>query len=409
MTVGSWLAFADGKAGLAGTHIVEDPRADGGTRGGPAAQADQPRERRGSASPRAQPEVPLRGKHLRKQTLRAAGEGYEWTLPGAEQSVLDSVGRGLRDAIAPSSDDIYRSRMSVLKRWLLEEGWGNGRTLDAKAVDRALLIIFGQFLDGSLKGGKAAVGQLFSAVKHAYPEWALPLAARFTTRVIPRVAPGGERKGLPWELVLLGAIRMRERGWYESGLRTLLKFDCLCRGEDVENLRVKDVVAARGRVVLRLGTALDNLPTQGASRPEIERTKTGADGGVVIECGWLASEIRALCRGRPASAYLFQEDRGQWERKFREVFSELGVSKPVPHQLRHGGASHMVDKGKSLWDVLVRGRWESKTSVKRYAKPWATLIAWSTLPDAVVAAALAAGADAECAWDRAAPVARTLF
>ena len=69
----------------------------------------------------------------------------------------------------------------------------------------------------------------------------------------------------------------------------------------------------------------------------------------------------------------------------------------------------MVDSGKSLWDVLVRGRWESKTSVKRYAKPWATLIAWSTLPDDVVRAALEAGANAEAAWNSAAPLARNLF
>ena len=118
------------------------------------------------------------------------------------------------------------------------------------------------------------------------------MSSRYVRRVIPRALPPVERKGLPWELALLGACRARARGWTETGLRILLMFDCLLRGEDAEQLRVCDVVEVRTtsehRVVLRLGSALVRAPTRGAV---IQRTKTGPDAGVIVQRDFIADAV----------------------------------------------------------------------------------------------------------------------
>ncbi len=43
----------------------------------------------------------------------------------------------------------------------------------------------------------------------------------------------------------------------------------------------------------------------------------------------------------------------------------------------------MVLRDLPLWAVLRRGRWLSMASVQRYAKPWAVLVAWPSLPPEV--------------------------
>jgi len=347
-----------------------------------------------------------RGKFAKVGDLREASEHFSWTLPGAPTSPLDAECRGLRRAIVLSSDDIYRSRFNVIRQWLTDAGWGTKPgTLQAVDVDRALCVIFDELLRGELKGGKAAIVQMFAAVKHAYPHWNLPLGHRYGAKVVPRVAPTVERKGLPWELVLLGAIRMKEAGQAEAALRTVLKFDCLCRGEDIEALRVRDVLACRDKIVLRMGTPLDH-----AVDPETLRArKTGFDGGVIVNLPWIAEDVHELSQDRPGHEYLFRQERSQWEAIFRKTFQELGVTKPVPHQLRHGGASNMVLQGKSLWEVQTRGMWRAKTSVARYAKPWAVLIAWAALTRTVQRDAKRVAEDPATAWRAARRVERVLF
>ena len=95
--------------------------------------------------------------------------------------------------------------------------------------------------------------------------------------------------------------------------------------------------------------------------------------------------------------------------EFRELTSGAGLSF-VPHQLRHGGASDMVLREQPLWAVLRRGRWLCMKSVQRYAKPWAVLVAWSSLPPDIAREAeeVTALGDSE-AWNSAADsVARRL-
>ncbi|MEE3208003.1 MAG: tyrosine-type recombinase/integrase [Candidatus Thermoplasmatota archaeon] len=382
-----------GDAPIRGTNFEAEPKA----------APDVCPRKEAAAERKPSGEVQLRGKHKREARTQEARDGYRWTLKGCERSVLDAEGRGLRSAVAPGTDTIYRARHTAFQTWL--EKQGVGKAWSAPEVDRQLVGYFDAVLDGREPGGKASVGQLLAAVKHAYPEWSLPIAGRYSRRVVPRVAPAVERKGLPMELVLLACVHMRKRGWLESAVRTMAKFDCLCRGEDMENLRVKDVVLARGKVVLRLGTPLDSTLEKGA---RVERTKTGADGGVIVSMPWLASEISALARGRDPDEYLFLEERDEWERRFREVFTALGVDSPVPHQLRHGGASWMVEQGKSLADVQLRGRWQVPKSVARYAKPWAVLIAWAKLPPRVAKDALEMGRDPAAAWHGALATERAL-
>ena len=350
-----------------------------------------------------------RGKRARARTQRAARDEFAWSLPHAPESPLDADGRPLRLAVAEATDSIYRTRMQTLAEWA-NARWGGGGSLHSTAdFDSLVLSVCDAYVHGRERGGKAAPGQLMSAVLHAYPAWAgsLPLTARFVKRVVAKVKPPVERKGLPWELVLLAACRARERKWEQTAIKIVVMFDCLLRGEDVEQLRVRQVVLAPdGRVVLRLGDALDDAT---AAQSAQHRTKTGFDAGVIVERTFVADAVRDLVHGRDGTQFVFTQDRAEFEAQFRELFRELGVE-AVPHQLRHGGASQMVIDKKSLWDVQVRGRWDSKTSVKRYAKPWAALIAWDQISRTVYAEAKECAAQGGGpAWTVSRPTQRMLF
>ena len=360
-----------------------------------------------AASPVAAQPQPVRGKELRIARLRLDSDRFSWSLPGCLPSPLDGIARGLRNAVALTSDEIYRKRHQQLAHWATRRQW-NPQPGGPELYDKLLCGLFAEIGSGREPGGRAAPGQILSAVLHAYPGWSgsLPLAARYVRRVVPRVQPGVERKGIPWAVALSLACRARRRGWLETSLKTLLKFDALLRMEDLDSLRVRDVQLCQRKVVLRLGTQLDR-PVLGGQT--LLGTKTGYDQGVIIERDFIAQELLQLVRGRCGREYAFRQTRAQFELEFRELTSGAGLS-VVPHQLRHGGASDMVLRGQPLWAVLRRGRWLCMKSVQRYAKPWAVLVAWSSLPPDIAREAeeVTALGDSE-AWNSAAhSVARRL-
>ena len=70
---------------------------------------------------------------------------------------------------------------------------------------------------------------------------------------------------------------------------------------------------------------------------------------------------------------LFQVSYAQWHREFQMAATSVelgGLSPPVPHQLRHGGATHdLLTRHGLFLDVQAKGRWASLTGVRRYCKP----------------------------------------
>jgi len=82
-----------------------------------------------------------------------------------------------------------------------------------------------------------------------------------------------------------------------------------------------------------------------------------------------------LLVNRSACASLFELSASQFRRFFKVALADLGLSPfYVPHSLRHGGATHDYVLGLTLEESMVRGRWVSTKSARRYVQMGRSLL-----------------------------------
>ena len=93
----------------------------------------------------------------------------------------------------------------------------------------------------------------------------------------------------------------------------------------------------------------------------------------------IAQVFDALAARRESSAPLFPLTLSHARRTLAEAASTAGLEPFVPHQLRHGGASHDGFLGIEAAELMRIGRWSSLSSVARYRKPGRYLRALTTL------------------------------
>jgi hypothetical protein len=85
--------------------------------------------------------------------------------------------------------------------------------------------------------------------------------------------------------------------------------------------------------------------------------------------------------------------------RFHQVCAELGLSEQyVPHSLRHGGATRLHLQGVSMEDILLRGRWASTKSARRYVQAGRAQLMAMAVPADLAAAARVLAADIPSAW-----------
>jgi len=221
---------------------------------------------------------------------------------------------------------------------------------------------------------------LFHGFLHVYPEHtdALPEAHR-ALKSWERL--GTEQEGQPicpeaWGCVVLALLR---QGAEEAALITSLSYDCILRGQDWQNLRVRQVFesfdeSGRRSVALVFG-----------ERSLGEAVKTGSDQGVIVERGWLAAWLVDFCkrRGAVGAEYVFSLSGADFREIFAAVQRLLGLSYLPPHCLRHGGAAVVLEGRPDLIPVVKRrGRWLSDKSLKRYSKTHVLVMQRSSMPAA---------------------------
>ena len=97
-----------------------------------------------------------------------------------------------------------------------------------------------------------------------------------------------------------------------------------------------------------------------------------------------------LSKVPPSGELLFQMSQARFRTLFTSGRLAAGVSPAVPHQLRHGGASHDALSHVSDAEMLARGPWKSTSSLARYRRPARFVKALAELPPAQVHLALAA-------------------
>jgi integrase len=188
-----------------------------------------------------------------------------------------------------------------------------------------------------------------------------------------KLQPGRSYPPLTWDLTVLIAIHMVQNGHIRHAIATLLAFDCFLRVGELVGLRRKDVADTGDR---RMGSEY-----QGTSL-RLKHTKTGPNQWVQVHDRQVVELLRCVVTGTAkADDHLFPFSAAEYRNVFKTSCAQLGLShRYVPHSLRHGGATRWHLLGHPIEDVLLRGRWSSVKSARRYVQAGRALLLKTTVP-----------------------------
>jgi integrase len=172
---------------------------------------------------------------------------------------------------------------------------------------------------------------------------------------------------LTWDLTVLISVHMAQNGYLRHCIATLLAFDCFLRVGELVNLRKVDVADVNDR---RLGSEYSGTSLR------LRNTKTGPNQWVQVDNAEVVQLLRCIMDSADNDeSLLFPFSSASYRSTFKQTCHQLGLShKYVPHSLRHGGATRWHLLGHPIEDVLLRGRWASIKSARRYVQAGRALL-----------------------------------
>ena len=117
----------------------------------------------------------------------------------------------------------------------------------------------------------------------------------------------------------------------------------------------------------------------------LRKTKTGPNQWVTVE----NKEVMHLLRDCRCFRKVWQVSLSclhiyLTRRLFKSACSDLRLTRSyVPHSLRHGGATRQHLFGQSMEDILLRGRWASTKSARRYIQSGRAVLLSMDIPPAL--------------------------
>lgn len=117
----------------------------------------------------------------------------------------------------------------------------------------------------------------------------------------------------------------------------------------------------------------------------LRKTKTGPNQWVEVHNEQVQLLLRMLVMMTKGNqSLLFPMSSGVYRGLFKRACAQLGLSTSyVPHSLRHGGATYWHLHGHSIEDILLRGRWASTKSARRYVQAGRALLLSTRVPEAL--------------------------
>lgn len=266
--------------------------------------------------------------------------------------------RSRRDLIeasyAPSTLRKYRNAVSHFLSWASDSGEDPS---DPDDLDDLLCDYFHFLFDNDLGKGKAHAALYGILMLMPRLDGHLRLASR-CLRGWAKLHPAKAYPPLTWELTCLIALRLCLSGHLRHAIGVLLSFDCLLRVGELVNLRREDVADAKDA---RIGVASVDMTIR------LRSTKTGPNQWVIVRDPSVKILLRKLLDSTSSGDHLFPFSTSTFRTHFKATCASLGLSPLyVPHSLRHGGATRAHLLGMPLEDILIRGRWASSKSARRY-------------------------------------------
>ena len=188
--------------------------------------------------------------------------------------------------------------------------------------------------------------------------------------------PAFSRDPIPWEALVILCVEMLNMNTHISALcaaASILTFDAYLRPSETVSLTRANVVPPAGRG--KYGQwAVIVAPSHSAVRPGKtgEYDDTVIVGDIVTDRQRLVIDvISGLWRraNAPEGALLDDLTLPAWESCMRNACRLSGLQTFTPHQLQHGGPSLDALQGdRDSAGIQDRGRWKSRSSVRRYQK-----------------------------------------
>jgi hypothetical protein len=188
-----------------------------------------------------------------------------------------------------------------------------------------------------------------------------------------KLRPSQSYPPLTYDLAVLIACHMSMKGHLRYGIGVLVAFHCLLRVGELCNIR-KDDIADAGDP--RLGKEYEGISIR------LPKTKTGANQWVTVLDDDIAALLRLLVE--ESDDVMFPFTSSDFREVFKSTCAQLGLSRLyVPHSLRHGGATRLHLLGWSIEDILLRGRWMSHKSARRYIQAGRAMLLTVKVPQKV--------------------------
>jgi integrase len=276
---------------------------------------------------------------------------------------------------APSTLRKYRDAVSHFLSWASHNGED---PIDPDDFDDTLCDYFHFLYDTDQGKGKAHATLYGILMTMPRLDGHLRLAAR-CLRGWAKLHPAKAYPPLTWELTCLIALRLCLSGRLRHAIGVLLSFDCLLRVGELVNLRREDVADAKDA---RIGVASKDMTLR------LRSTKTGPNQWVIVRDPSVKILLRKLLASTSPGDFLFPFSATTYRNHFKAACATLGLSSAyVPHSLRHGGATRAHLLGMPLEDILIRGRWASSKSARRYIQAGRALLLTMDVPVSVQALA----------------------
>ena len=185
---------------------------------------------------------------------------------------------------------------------------------------------------------------------------------------------------LTWDVTCVIAVWLAKNGFVREGIAMLLCFDCLLRSGELVRLVREDVVATGDP---RVGSDYRGTFLR------LARTKTGNEQSVDVLDTDVQQLLLSLVACTAPRQRLFPFSSAHLLAALHKACSVLGLAPGIViHSGRHGGATRLwMTLRWSVESIMLRGRWKSADSARRYIQSGRARLAASSVPDSVAGVA----------------------
>ena len=265
--------------------------------------------------------------------------------------------------VRPRTSSLYRTAAASFMIWYERQ---SGSFSSMFHIDSHLAI----YLDDLYNSQTVSFGfanQVVFGLMHLLPSWKhqLPMARRALSGW-KKLRKTHSYPPMCWDLVCLLAVQMATVGWYDEALVTLIAYDGYFRtASELLTLKVKHIGVSTKSAAQSLSSSATTTYYL-----RLKHTKTGANKLVTLTKPVLGSALLSFARihDRSDNEVVFQFSGDHYRKRFKHACEMLGWGSVgfVPHSLRHGHATDDFEAGVPIEDILVRARWASIQSTRRY-------------------------------------------